>query len=165
MQSQVWKPHDMMTHLWKQTSVFDVRMLGSLCDTFTFTTWAIFPRFLSLGNPRIWTLSQTTEVPGFEPVEVFTCKPWDSCSLVDSPTTAKTQKKKKKSLSIYPFKSHTNFYLQMYLTELRTLTPLKLNFSSLPFENQTEGITSKLGIKESNLHHKKTEMEHLILSN
>ena len=122
MQCQVRKSHDMMTHLWKQTSVFHIGMLESLCDTFTFTEWENFLRFLSLDNPCIWTLSQTTEVPGFEPGEPVTGKPWNSCSLVDSATTVKP-KRSKQSITIHLFTQNQDHPSQPPNVPNRTLTP------------------------------------------
>lgn len=75
------------THLWKQTSTFGIREFELDTETFTFTVCASFLRFLILNNPWIYTLSQTTTIPGLVPGESFTGKPRDSCKAVDSETT------------------------------------------------------------------------------
>lgn len=83
-----------MTHLWRQTSMAGMRMLEFVADIFSFAVLANFPRYLSLDNPRIWTLSHNTKVPGLEPGEFFTGMPWDNCNLADSAATANEKDKK-----------------------------------------------------------------------
>jgi hypothetical protein len=41
------------THLWKQISMFGRRTFEFAGNTFTFTEWANFPKFLNLDSPCI----------------------------------------------------------------------------------------------------------------